>query len=85
MGYATGLSVGALFGLVRPRFPSLPIPVAAVGIGAAAMATSDVPMALLGVSDPRTWPASSWMADIVPHLASGLATALAYEGFSRDR
>jgi hypothetical protein len=28
-------------------------------------------MAGLGVSDPRTWDAGSWLSDIVPHLAFG--------------
>lgn len=32
-------------------------------------------MRVLGVTDPRTWPASPWVADIVPHLAYGAATA----------
>ncbi len=33
-------------------------------------------MIVLGVTDPRTWPASSWAADIIPHAAYGAVTAL---------
>ncbi len=32
-------------------------------------------MTALGVTDPRTWPASSWAAELVPHLAYGTVTA----------
>ncbi len=32
-------------------------------------------MTLLGVTDPRTWPATSWVADVGPYLAYGAATA----------
>ena len=28
----------------------------------------------LGISDPRTWSATDWAADVVPHLAYGFAT-----------
>jgi len=41
------------------------------------------PMAALGVTDPRTWPADSWVSDLVPHVAYGLATAAAYEALRR--
>ncbi len=80
--YATGLGVGAAYGLVRPLLRAVPWPLAGVGLGLAAMAGSDVPAARLGVTDPTTWPASNWAADIVPHLAYGLVTALAYEAFT---
>jgi uncharacterized membrane protein len=40
-------------------------------IGGAAMLVTDVTTAMLGVSDPRTWDAASWLSDIVPHLAFG--------------
>jgi hypothetical protein len=31
-------------------------------------------MAVLGVSDPRTWSAADWISDVVPHLAYGVVT-----------
>jgi len=39
------------------------------------MLAGDGPMTVLGVTDPRTWPASSWAADLTPHLAYGVVTA----------
>jgi hypothetical protein len=35
------------------------------------MAATGVPVAALGVSDPRTWSREDWIADAVPHLAYG--------------
>ena len=74
-GLVTGIGVGAVLGLARAvgwRPRSLGGGVAA---GLLAMVGSDVPMTALGVTDPRTWPASSWAADVVPHLAYGVVTA----------
>jgi hypothetical protein len=41
-------------------------------IGAAAMASSDVPLKLFGISDPAEWEAKEWAADAVPYLVYGL-------------
>ena len=68
-GYVTGLGVGTAYGLLRPHLRGVPTPVAGVGVGLAAMAASDIPIAALGVSDPATWGLSGWAADVVPHLA----------------
>jgi hypothetical protein len=38
------------------------------------MAATDVGMYRLGVTDPKTWDASSWLSDAIPHLAYGVAT-----------
>jgi hypothetical protein len=35
------------------------------------MLAADLTTAALGVSDPRTWDATSWLSDVVPHLAFG--------------
>ncbi|MCI2239467.1 hypothetical protein MO973_03340 [Paenibacillus sp. TRM 82003] len=70
-GIATGVGVGALWGLGRALGVRSPFVVSAVGAGGAAMALADGSMAALGVSDPREWPVSSWAADAVPHLAYG--------------
>ena len=29
----------------------------------------------LGITDPRSWDAASWISDVVPHLAYGIVTA----------
>lgn len=73
-GIATGVGVGALAGLMVRSSP-LSTPVLAGVVAGAAMVGSNGPMTLLGITDPRTWSASSWISDIVPHLAYGLVTA----------
>ena len=78
-GYVVGLAIGAGYGAVRSHAASAKLPLAALGIGAAAMMASDVPSAALGVTDPKTWGPSGWVADIVPHLVYGIVTAFAFE------
>lgn len=73
-GIATGMGVGAVLGLARRYGWRPPLLLGAVLAGAAAMAASDVPVAGLGVSDPRTWSATAWVSDVVPHLTYGVAT-----------
>lgn len=85
LGYATGFGVGALYGLLRAGpLEGLPRPVAAVGIAAAATGSTVAPYGALGVSDPRTWPAKSWAADIIPHLCYGWATAAAFDALHQS-
>ncbi|MGI8682681.1 MAG: hypothetical protein ACR2JO_11260 [Mycobacteriales bacterium] len=79
LGYLTGLGVGGAYGLFRAAGPRPPALLAGVGLGMAAMAGSDVPATALGVADPSSWPASSWVADVVPHLAYGLVTAAVFD------
>ncbi len=81
LGYVTGVGIGAAYGLVRPWLGSPPRIVPAVVLGVAAMGASDVPATLLGVTDPRSWGAKGWAADIGPHLAYGLFTSAAYDAF----
>ena len=75
MGIVTGVGVGTVAGLLRAAGLRLNLPLAALAIGGAAMAGSNAPMARLGISDPKTWSATDWASDAVPHLAYGLATA----------
>ncbi|MGY1712565.1 hypothetical protein ACI8AC_23950 [Geodermatophilus sp. SYSU D00758] len=86
-GTATGLGVGVLASAARSAGVRLPAPLGAAAAGAAAMAASDVPAALLGVSDPRTWSREDWLADVVPHLAYGatVQTVLAAAPTRRER
>ena len=80
LGLVTGLGVGAAYGLIRSRL-DVPRAIAALGLAAAAMASSDLPMTQLGLTDPREWDATSWIADVLPHLAYGVAAAATYELF----
>ena len=38
-----------------------------------AMAVGNGPMTVLGVTDPRTWSRTDWVADVVPHVAYAAA------------
>ncbi|WP_340561858.1 hypothetical protein [Streptomyces sp. GSL17-111] len=78
LGYLTGLGVGAAYGLLRGAGVRLPGWLDGPALGALAMAGSDVPASALGVTDPSSWGGDSWVSDIVPHLAYGVTTALAY-------
>jgi hypothetical protein len=73
-GIATGVAVGAGFGVLRRRGLRFGRVLGPVIIGAAAMVATDAGMARLGISDPREWDAASWLSDAIPHLAFGLAT-----------
>jgi hypothetical protein len=78
-GIATGVAVGACAGAARAlglRSNSL---VTGTAAGLGAMAGTDLPMAALGISDPRRWSATDWLSDAVPHLAYGLVTAVVLE------
>jgi hypothetical protein len=79
LGIAAGLGTGALYGLVRPRLRGVPLAVLGLGAGLAASVGTSGPMTALGVTDPRQWPVSSWLSDLVPHLAYGLVTAGVWE------
>lgn len=74
-GIVAGLGVGVALGAARATGwrPGLAQATAAATV--AVEIAGNGPMTLLGVTDPRTWPATSWVADLVPHLAYGAVTA----------
>lgn len=83
-GIVTGVAVGAAYGVldvahVRPG----------IGKGALLAATmaflgANVPMVLLGLTDPRTWSPQDWISDVVPHLGYGLVVAATFRAASPD-
>jgi hypothetical protein len=84
LGYATGLTVGALYGLTcaagaAPRRRAA----RAVGVAVAATVAAGVPAAASGLTDPRRWTKRDWAADVFPHAGYGLATVLTYEALTR--
>jgi uncharacterized membrane protein len=87
LGALAGIEVGVLVGVgcaaVRRVGVRLPTPLAIGLTGAAAMASSDVPLAVLGVSDPREWSPVDWAADALPHLAYGAAAHATLVAFER--
>lgn len=82
-GFATGLTVGALYGMVRSRKGSMRLPAAALVAGLGAMAISDVPLVASGLTDPMEWGVQGLASDLVPHLFYGLSTALAFDALTR--
>jgi hypothetical protein len=73
-GIVTGVGIGAAFGVLRRLGLRPPTLIGGTVVGLAAMAATDSSMASMGISDPRTWSAADWLADLLPHLAYGLVT-----------
>lgn len=78
-GLMAGVGTGALLGAARGRGLRPGVAVGALVASLGALVGSDGPMTALGVTDPRSWPLSSWAADLVPHLVYGLVTAAVLE------
>lgn len=83
-GLLAGLGVGAALGLARSLGFRPNVLLAGVIAGGSAMAGTDAPMAVLGVTDPRTWAAKDWLSDAIPHLAYGLVAAAVVKGLDRS-
>ena len=79
LGYALGVGLGGAYGLVRPGLGRMSLPLAGVAVGVAAMTAADASYAVTGASDPKTWTATDWISDLVPHIISGLVTVATYE------
>jgi hypothetical protein len=78
MGYAAGLWAGSVYPLGGDRFERLPLPAQAATLALAAMLVGNVPAATMGITDPRDWSASDWLADLIPHAAYGFVSAAVY-------
>ena len=74
-----------MYALLRPAFGRAPLPVLSAIAGFIANAGGVAPMAALGVTDPRTWDAESWLSDLLPHAAFGVLTAVTYEHLRAER
>lgn len=81
-GFFNGLGTGVAYSMLRSQGTGIPLPFASLLVGLAAMAESDVPLALLKVSNPRTWGTTEWLADLIPHLIYGFVTVATYEALS---
>jgi hypothetical protein len=84
LGYLTGMATAVAFAVASSR-RRMPVPMAAVLLGAGAMLTADAPMTALGVTDPRRWDRADWIADVVPHLAYGAVAALTWRALRETR
>ncbi len=75
LGYVMALSTAVAYAVLRRAGLRLPVPIAGLAIGGVAMAVADSTATAVGVTDPRTWGASGWLADVVPHAAYGMVVA----------
>jgi hypothetical protein len=78
-GLVAGIGVGGLLGLAR-----------ASGFRAGTLLTTvtvlistNGPMTVLGVTDPRTWSAVDWISDLVPHLAYAAVATTTLDALDR--
>jgi hypothetical protein len=78
-GLVAGVGVGGLLGLAR-----------ASGFRAGTLLTTvtvlistNGPMTVLGVTDPRTWSPVDWISDLVPHLAYAAVATTTMDALDR--
>ncbi|WP_448615231.1 hypothetical protein [Modestobacter sp. URMC 112] len=80
-GIVAGIGIGVLVGLARAAgFRSRPLVGTALITGGVLVATNG-PMTVLGVTDPRTWSATDWTSDIVPHVAYAAVVETTMDAF----
>ncbi|KAB8163481.1 hypothetical protein FH609_022005 [Streptomyces sp. 3MP-14] len=82
LGLATGIGVGVALGLARAAGCRPGTSATAVLATVGALAGANAPIAALGISDPRTWSASDWLSDLLPHAAYGAVTAWTLTGLT---
>ncbi len=82
-GYSVGLAIGATYAVVRLVLPRPPAWLAGAALGSLAMGASNYPATRLGLTDPQTWSGADWAADVVPHMAYGVTTALVFEAIRK--
>lgn len=82
-GILAGIGVGALAGLARAAgFRSRPLVGTALTTLAVLVGTNG-PMTVLGITDPRTWSATDWVSDVVPHVAYAAVVKTTMDAFDR--
>jgi hypothetical protein len=82
-GLVAGVGIGVVAGLARAAgLRSQPL-VGTLLTGVGAMVAANGPMTVLGVTDPRTWSATDWLSDVVPHLAYGAVVKATMDAFDR--
>jgi hypothetical protein len=83
LGYGMAIGTAVAYAMVRRAGLRLPVPVAGLLMGGAAMAVSDSAATALGVTDPTEWGVSGWLSDIVPHAVYGVVAAVTIELIDR--
>lgn len=83
LGILTGIGAGVLLGAARRLGFRPPAVVDVLAATAVATVGGNGPMTLLGVTDPRRWSSTDWVADLAPHLAYGLVAATTLRALDR--
>ena len=78
-GAAAGLATGVALGLARASGWRPGLLAGTTAASLVALIGTNGPMTVLGVTDPRTWRRSDWVADLVPHVVYGVVTAAVLE------
>jgi len=83
LGLVAGIGVGVLDGLARASgyrsATAVGITLTTLGV----LVVANGPMTALGITDPRTWSATDWASDLVPHLAYGVVVKTTMDAFDR--
>ena len=80
-GLVTGTGIGVVTGLARAAgLRSQPL-LGTLLIGVGAMVAANGPMAVAGVTDPRSWSGVDWFSDVVPHVAYGAVVKATMDAF----
>ncbi|MCW2685102.1 MAG: hypothetical protein JWP33_3015 [Blastococcus sp.] len=82
-GLVAGIGVGMLGGLARASGYRSAKPVGTALTTLGVLIAANGPMTVLGITDPRTWSATDWISDLVPHLAYGLVVKNTMDAFDR--
>lgn len=85
LGVASGTAVGVAVAALRAGGWPTGRTATAATTWTLVMIAGNGPMTALGVTDPRTWAATDWAADVIPHVAYAAAATAALRGLSPTR
>ncbi|MER6201040.1 hypothetical protein ABT234_27185 [Streptomyces sp. NPDC001586] len=78
-GYTVGMGMGVALSLAQAA-GWLPTKTSRYAVASLfALTVTNMPIFLLGISDPRTWTASDWVSDIIPHGIFAVVTVRVIE------
>src|SRR4051795_5032610 len=83
MGLVAGVGVGVLTGLARASGYRSARPVGITLTTVGILVAANGPMTVLGVTDPRTWSATDWISDLIPHFVYGVVLKTTMDAFDR--
>ncbi|MGY1741301.1 MULTISPECIES: hypothetical protein [unclassified Blastococcus] len=82
-GLVAGVGVGVVTGLARAAGFRSQWLVGTLLTTAGVLVAANGPMTALGITDPRTWSATDWVSDLVPHLVYGAVLKSTMDAFDR--